>query len=162
MKVVIQRVSRAEVRVDDKSVGQIGRGMLILVGVGKEDTTQDADYLVQKVTQLRMFEDEEGKMNLSSFEAGAEILVVSQFTLYGDCRKGRRPSFDKAADPQKGEELYNYFVGELRGQNIKVETGQFRAMMDVELVNDGPVTFTLESEISPPNLDKFGEVSSKS
>jgi len=145
MKLVVQRVSQAEVRVDGKCVGQIGRGMLIFVGVGKDDQQTDADYLAQKVTQLRMFEDKEGKMNCSSFEAGAEILVVSQFTLYGDCRKGRRPSFDKAADPQKGEELYNYFVRAVRSQNIKVETGLFRAMMDVELVNDGPVTFVLDS-----------------
>lgn len=145
MKVVIQRVRQAKVQVDATVVGKIARGMLIFVGIGKEDTSQDADYLVQKVIQLRMFGDKEGKMNCSSIDVGAEILVVSQFTLYGDCRKGRRPSFDKAADPQKGEELYNYFVDQLRGQNMKVETGQFQAMMDVELVNDGPVTFILES-----------------
>jgi D-tyrosyl-tRNA(Tyr) deacylase len=145
MKVVVQRVSQAEVKVEGEIVGRIGHGMLVFVGVGREDTQAEADYLVQKVAQLRMFEDSQGKMNLSSFEAGAQILVVSQFTLYGDCRKGRRPSFDKAADPLKGEELYNYFVRELRDQNIKVETGQFRAMMEVALVNDGPVTFILES-----------------
>jgi len=145
MKVVVQRVSRAEVRVDGNSVGRIGRGILVFVGIGREDTAEQADYLAQKVIQLRIFEDKEGKMNLSSLEAAAEILVVSQFTLYGDCRKGRRPSFDKAADPQKGEELYDHFVDALRHQNINVETGQFRAMMDVELVNDGPVTFILES-----------------
>ena len=145
MKVIVQRVIRAEVRVDRKVVGQINRGMLIFAGIGKEDTSSDADYLVQKVAQLRMFEDEEGKMNLSSADVGAELLVVSQFTLYGDCRKGRRPSFDKAADPQKGKELYDHFVAQLRNQDLKVETGQFQAMMDVELVNDGPVTFILES-----------------
>lgn len=147
MKVVVQRVRRAEVRVDGRIVGQIGRGMLIFIGVGKEDTAADADYLAQKAAQLRMFEDAEGKMNLSSFEAGAEILVVSQFTLYGDCRKGRRPSFDKAADPRKGEELYNDFVNKLRARNVKVATGRFGAMMDVGLVNDGPVTFILESKL---------------
>ena len=145
MKVVVQRVSEAQVSVNDETVGRIGRGLLIFVGIGQADTEEDADYLTQKVTQMRIFEDKDGKMNLSSFDVQAEILVVSQFTLYGDFRKGRRPSFDKAADPQKGEDLYNYFVSGLRGQNIKVETGMFRAMMDVSLVNDGPVTLILES-----------------
>lgn len=146
MKIVVQRVSQAEVRVAGKVIGRISRGMLVFVGVGKDDTEEDAVYLAQKVVQLRMFEDAQGKMNLSSSEADAQILVVSQFTLYGDCRKGRRPSFDGAAEPQKGEKLYDHFVRELRGQNIKVETGQFRAMMDVALTNDGPVTFILESK----------------
>ena len=145
MKIVVQRVSQAQVCVGGQTVGQIDKGMLVFIAIGREDTADDADYLVQKVVQLRMFEDDEGKMNCSSFDAEAEILVVSQFTLYGDCRKGRRPSFDKAADPQKGEELYNYFVAALQGQNIKVETGTFQAMMEVKLVNDGPVTFILES-----------------
>lgn len=145
MKVVVQRVSEAQVSVNDETVGRIGMGLLIFVGIAQADTEEDADYLAQKVTQLRIFEDKDGKMNLSSFDVQAEILVVSQFTLYGDFRKGRRPSFDKAADPQKGEDLYNYFVSGLRGQNIKVETGTFRAMMDVSLVNAGPVTLILES-----------------
>ncbi|OGX39212.1 MAG: D-tyrosyl-tRNA(Tyr) deacylase [Omnitrophica WOR_2 bacterium RIFCSPHIGHO2_02_FULL_52_10] len=145
MKVVVQRVSQAEVRVDGEVVGRIGRGMLVFVGVGKGDTEEDAVYLAQKVAQIRIFEDANGKMNLSLSEIGAQILVVSQFTLYGDCRKGRRPSFDGAAEPQKGEKLYSRFVQELRGQNIKVETGKFRAMMDVALTNDGPVTFILDS-----------------
>lgn len=145
MKVIVQRVTQAEVRVKGNVVGQINKGMLIFIGISKDDEHKDADYLAQKITQLRMFEDAEGKMNLSSLEVEAEFLIVSQFTLYGDCRKGRRPSFDGAADPQKGEELYKYFVNNLRSQTIKVETGQFRAMMDVKLVNDGPVTFVLES-----------------
>ncbi len=145
MKVVVQRVSEAQVSVNDETVGRIGMGLLIFVGIAQADTEEDADYLTQKVTQMRIFEDKDGKMNLSSFDVQAEILVVSQFTLYGDFRKGRRPSFDKAADPQKGEDLYNYFVSGLRGQNIKVETGTFRAMMDVSLVNAGPVTLILES-----------------
>jgi len=145
MKAVIQRVSQAQVSVGKESVGCISRGMLIFVGVGKDDTPADADYLAEKIIQLRMFEDAQGKMNLAASEAGAEILAVSQFTLYGDCRKGRRPSFDKAADPEQGEELYNYFVQALRSRNKKVETGRFRAMMEVSLVNDGPVTFILES-----------------
>ena len=145
MKAVIQRVSQAEVRVNAKRIGAIGKGILIFIGISKEDTSEDADYLIQKIVQLRMFEDDEGKMNLSAIDVGGELLAISQFTLYGDCRKGRRPSFDKAADPQKGEELYDYFVSELRKQNLKVETGQFQAMMDVDLVNDGPVTFILQS-----------------
>ena len=145
MKIVVQRVSQAQVSVGNQIIGQIGKGILAFVAIGKQDTEKDADYLVQKVTQLRMFEDKDGKMNLSAFDVPAQILVVSQFTLYGDCRKGRRPSFDKAADLVKGEELYNYFVAALRGQNIEVETGKFQAMMEVKLVNDGPVTFILES-----------------
>lgn len=145
MKIVVQRVKHAKVEVDSKVVGKIGRGMLVFVGVGKDDTARDAEYLANKVVQLRMFEDSDGKMNLPASEVGAEFLVVSQFTLYGDCVKGRRPSFDGAADPQKGEELYEHFVGQLRKHHLKVETGRFRAMMDVSLVNDGPVTFVLES-----------------
>jgi len=148
MKAVIQRVSQAEVRVNAKRIGAIDKGILIFIGVSKEDTSEDAKYLVKKIVQLRIFEDAEGKMNLSAIDVGGELLVISQFTLYGNCRKGRRPSFDKAADAQKGEELYDYFVSELRKQHLKVETGQFQAMMDVDLVNDGPVTFILESNQS--------------
>jgi len=141
-------IIKAEVRVEASVIGAIEKGILIFIGVSKDDTAEDADYLVQKIIQLRMFEDDEGKMNLSAIDVGGELLVISQFTLYGNCRKGRRPSFERAADPQKGEELYEYFVSELRKHNLKIETGKFQAMMDVELVNDGPVTFILESKSS--------------
>lgn len=145
MRIVIQRVKEAYVRVGERMAGTIRHGMLILLGVGQGDTLDDVGYLVTKVSELRIFDDEKGKMNRSIREVGGEFLVVSQFTLLGDCVKGRRPSFDGAADPQKAEELYNAFVTQLREQNFKVETGEFRAMMDVGLVNDGPVTFVLES-----------------
>jgi len=146
MKIVLQRVKEASVSVDNEIVGRIASGMLILLGVGKDDAASDVDSLVEKVSQLRIFEDEEGKMNLSAGDVKGEFLVVSQFTLYGDCRKGRRPSFDAAADPQKGEALYNLFVDQLKARNFKVEAGRFRAMMDVALINDGPVTFIIDSE----------------
>ena len=146
MRIVIQRVKEAYVRVGERMVGTIRHGMLILVGVGQEDTLDDVGYLISKVSELRIFDDEKGKMNRSIREVGGEFLVVSQFTLLGDCVKGRRPSFDGAADPQKAEELYNEFIKKLREQNFKVETGEFRAMMEVGLVNDGPVTFVLESK----------------
>ena len=145
MRLVIQRVKEASVSVEGKVVGKIAAGLLIFLGVAKSDEVKDVDALVKKVIELRIFEDDAGKMNLSAQETGAAFLVVSQFTLYGDCRKGRRPSFDEAAPPEKGEELYNLFVEKLKAENSKVETGRFRAMMDVALVNDGPVTFVLES-----------------
>ena len=145
MKAVVQRVRNAKVEVDKKIVGKIDQGMLVFLGVGKDDTREDAGYLAQKIVELRMFEDARGKMNLSLADTHGGILVVSQFTLYGDCAKGRRPSFGRAADQAKGEELYDYFVTRLRQYDCPVETGQFRAMMDVSLVNDGPVTFVLES-----------------
>ena len=145
MRAVIQRVLKAQVRVGEELVGEIQKGILVFLGIGKDDAASDADYLVQKFIQLRIFEDEEGKMNLSATEAGGEFLIVSQFTLYGDCSKGRRPSFDQAASPEKAEPLYNYFVEELRKQYVRVETGLFGAMMEVYLVNDGPVTFIFDS-----------------
>lgn len=145
MKLVLQRVKQADVKIDSEIVGSIGVGVLVFLGIAKNDTTEQADHFVQKICQLRMFEDPQGKMNLSAVDIKAEFLIVSQFTLYGDCRKGRRPSFDQAAEPGQAQTLYNYFVEELRRQNVKVETGQFKAMMEVSLVNDGPVTFILEN-----------------
>lgn len=145
MRAVIQRVSRAAVTVNGAVVGRIGPGLLVLVGVGKDDTTGDADYLVEKTLGLRIFRDEQGKMNLDVLQAGGSLLVVSQFTLYGDCRKGRRPSFDQAAEPEKARALYEYFVEQARRRGIEVQTGEFQAMMAVELVNDGPVTLLFDS-----------------
>jgi len=146
MRVVIQRVKEAQVKVAGQSIGQIARGMLIFLGVGRDDSRDSADYLIKKITELRIFEDAQGKMNVAAQEAGAQYLVVSQFTLYGNCDKGRRPSFDEAADPVKGEELYNYFVTQLKATKAVVETGKFRADMDVLLINDGPVTFIIDAK----------------
>ena len=146
MRAIIQRVKEARVEVEGEVVGRIGEGMLILLGAGKDDTEEDAEYLAEKILTLRIFEDAEGKMNLSLTDTGGEVLVVSQFTLYGDCRKGRRPSFDKAAPPELAEELYELFAREIRERGVNVETGKFRAMMDVHLVNWGPVTLMLDSK----------------
>ena len=146
MRAIIQRVKQASVEVEGEVVGRIGEGMLILLGAGKNDTEEDAGYLAEKILGLRIFEDKEGKMNLSVTDTDGEVLVVSQFTLYGDCRKGRRPSFDKAAPPEVAESLYELFVREIRERGVKVETGKFRAMMDVHLVNSGPVTLMLDSK----------------
>lgn len=146
MRAIIQRVSRANVTVDNEIVGEIGKGILILLGVSQEDSEKEAGYILNKTLNLRIFEDSEDKMNLSLLDINGELLVVSQFTLYGDARKGRRPSFIKAALPEKASELYEYFVNEAQKEIEKVETGQFQAMMDVELVNDGPVTILLDSE----------------
>ncbi len=144
MKAVIQRVKGSSVSVDGKIIGRIGKGMLVLLGVAKGDTDRQVEDLVAKVTHLRMFEDEQGKMNLSAKECQAEFLVVSQFTLLANCDKGRRPSFDGAAAPEQAKVIYELFISKLRSHNFKVETGQFAAMMDVSLVNDGPVTFVLD------------------
>jgi len=146
MRVVIQRVKEAQVKVEGQVIGQIGRGLLIFLGVARDDNRFSADHLIKKITELRIFEDAQGKMNVSAQEVEAEFLVVSQFTLYGNCDKGRRPSFDKAADPAQGEEFYNYFVTQLKATKAKVATGQFRAMMEVSLINDGPVTFIIDSK----------------
>ena len=146
MRVIIQRVREAEVKVEGKTIGRIGQGMLVFLGVARDDSHANADYLVKKITELRIFEDTQGKMNLSAGEVDGQYLVVSQFTLYGNCGKGRRPSFDEAANPAKGEELYHYFVTQLKSTQATVATGQFRAMMDVSLVNDGPVTFIIDSK----------------
>jgi D-tyrosyl-tRNA(Tyr) deacylase len=146
MRAVVQRVSRAEVRVEQRVVGSIGAGFLVLLGVGKEDTVADAAYLAEKTAGLRVFQDAEGKMNASLADIGGAVLVVSQFTLYGDCRKGRRPSFDQAAPPDLANRLYEQYVALLRQSGLKVETGLFQAMMKVELVNDGPVTLLLDSK----------------
>ncbi len=145
MRAVIQRVSRAQVTVDGVVTGRIGRGLLVLLGVTHADTTSDAEYLADKIIQLRVFSDEAGKMNRGLAEAGGALLVVSQFTLYGDCRKGRRPSFDAAAPAELARALYEHFVATARGRGIPVETGVFQAHMDVELINDGPVTLILET-----------------
>lgn len=144
MKALLQRVKRASVTVDKKLISQIGKGILIFLGVEKGDSEENADKLSEKITKLRIFEDENDKMNLSVTDVDGEILVVSQFTLCGDCKKGTRPSFGKAASPDIANELYEYFVNKLKERQVSVQTGKFRAMMDVELVNDGPVTFWLE------------------
>ncbi|WP_372631548.1 D-aminoacyl-tRNA deacylase [Cohnella sp.] len=145
MKVVLQRVSDAKVTVGDEVVGAIGKGLLLLVGVGQEDTEQDLAWMADKLAGLRIFEDDAGKMNLSVEDVGGDVLSVSQFTLYGDCRKGRRPNFMGAARPELAEALYDKFNELLRARGLRVETGKFGAMMDVSLVNDGPVTLILES-----------------
>ena len=146
MRAVVQRVSRAEVRVEGRVVGRIGAGLVVLVGIAREDTREAGRWLAEKIVNLRVFDDAEGRMNRSMLEAGGAVLCVSQFTLYGDCRKGRRPSYDRAASPEAALPLYEAFVAALRAFGIAVETGEFRAMMEVELVNDGPVTLLLDSE----------------
>lgn len=145
MRIVIQRAEKAKVSVDGEIVGQIGRGFMVLVGVGPEDTKQNADFLVNKMCNLRIFEDEQGKMNLSIKDVGGQILAISQFTLYADCKKGNRPSFAGAAKPKQANELYEYFMNEIKKQGIKVEHGIFGAHMKVDFINDGPVTILLEN-----------------
>jgi D-tyrosyl-tRNA(Tyr) deacylase len=145
MRAVLQRVTRASVKVEGETVGEIGPGLLVLLGVARDDAEEDARYLAEKVLNLRIFDDEEGRMNLSVIESGGALLVVSQFTLYGDVRRGRRPSWFEAAPPELAEMLYELFVAEAGQRGARVETGSFRRMMEVELVNDGPVTILLDS-----------------
>lgn len=146
MRAVVQRVSWAKVSTHTEVLGQIPRGLVVLVGVAKDDGMQDVLYLADKISNLRIFSDEEGKMNLSVFDVKGSLLVVSQFTLYGDCRKGRRPGFDQAADPKKADAFYQAFIGKLEEYGLPVAKGQFQADMSVELANDGPVTIILDSK----------------
>lgn len=145
MRAVVQRVKDSKVEVKGRTVGDIGPGLLVFLGVGKDDSEQDCDYLANKVAHLRIFSDTKGFMNLSLIETGGAALVVSQFTLWGDCRKGRRPSFTRAARPERARELYEHFIGLLKDKGVQVATGEFQEMMDVHLVNDGPVTLMLDS-----------------
>ena len=145
MRVVIQRVTQSGVRVGGEQVARISAGLLVLLGVADGDSTSQADYLADKIVNLRIFEDEAGKMNLSLLDTGGGLLVVSQFTLFADCRKGRRPTFVGAAQPEAANRLYECFVERVRGRGVRAQTGRFGAMMEVDLVNDGPVTFILES-----------------
>jgi D-aminoacyl-tRNA deacylase len=145
MRVVVQRVKQARVSVEEKVIGEIKHGLVCFVGVGKEDQETDADYLATKIPQLRIFEDAEGRFNRSLLDIKGGILVVSQFTLFGDCRKGRRPSFSDAAEPVQARELYHRFIAKLKENAIRVATGEFQAHMAVELINDGPVTLLLDS-----------------
>lgn len=144
MRAVVQRVSEASVRIEGEVIGRIGSGLLVLLGVSKTDSRAEADRLAGKIAHLRIFEDEAGKLNRSLLEVGAEMLVVSQFTLLGDCRKGRRPSFIEAADPVQAAALYEHFVRQTRSLGVRVQTGRFQTLMAVSLVNDGPVTLILE------------------
>jgi D-aminoacyl-tRNA deacylase len=146
MRAVVQRVSRASVKVGEEITGEIAGGLLVLLGVTQEDTEGDADYLAEKIVGLRIFEDEAGKMNLSVQDVGGAVLAVSQFTLFGDVRRGKRPSFDAAARPERARELYEYFVERVRGLGLRCETGRFQEMMEVSLINDGPVTILVDSK----------------
>lgn len=146
MRAVVQRIRDGSVTVEGRITGEIEKGLLVYLGVGKEDEMKDLDYMIEKVLGLRIFEDENEKMNLSVMDIGGDLLVVSQFTLYGDARKGKRPSFTDSASPQIGEEFYNIFVNEARNLGVKVATGEFGAHMDVKYTNDGPVTILLDSK----------------
>lgn len=145
MRAVVQRVTKARVLVENKTIGEIGKGLVVLLGIGPEDNEKDIEYLAKKIIGLRIFDDQDGKMNISLREVEGELLVISQFTLYGDCRKGKRPSYAKAARPETAEIIYEKFVEYCRATGVKVETGRFQAMMLVEINNDGPVTLILDS-----------------
>ena len=145
MRAVVQRVTRASVKIGEETTGEIGLGLLVLLGVAQEDSETDAGYLADKIAGLRIFEDDAGKMNLSLADIGGAVLAVSQFTLFGDVRRGKRPSFDAAARPEHARELYDQFVQRVRALGLRCETGRFQAMMDVELINSGPVTILLDS-----------------
>jgi D-tyrosyl-tRNA(Tyr) deacylase len=149
MKIVLQRVKQAAVEVNKQTVGQISKGVCLLIGVEKGDTEEEAQYLAQKITELRIFPDQEGKMNLSLLDIPGEVLAVSQFTLAASLKKGRRPSFDSAEEPEKAENLFRFFVDMIKEKGIRVETGVFGALMDIHLINDGPVTFILERKKLP-------------
>ena len=156
MRAVVQRVTEARVRIGDRLAGEIGRGLLVLLGVGKDDGPDDVKYVAGKIRDIRVFEGEQGKgMDRSLADIGGAVLVVSQFTLYGDVRKGRRPSFDSAAPPERAKALYEDVVGELRASGLPVATGEFQAMMHVELVNDGPVTILIDSKRQPTAGDRL-------
>jgi D-tyrosyl-tRNA(Tyr) deacylase len=145
MRVVLQRVTKASVNVQDRTVGSIRTGLVVFLGISKSDTTGDADYLLDKLLGLRIFPDDEGKMNRNVQDAGGALLIVSQFTLYADCRKGRRPGFDQAAPPEQAKTLYNHFVASAQGGPVPVETGVFQATMEVQIINQGPVTILIDS-----------------
>jgi len=146
MRAVVQRAKKGSVEIEEKEIGKIEKGLVVLLGVGQNDSEKDAEHLIEKIVNLRIFEDEEGKMNLSVKDINGQILIISQFTLYGDCKKGRRPSFISAALPDKAVKLYDYFVKNIKNCGLKIETGEFQAMMLVKIFNDGPVTILLDSE----------------
>ncbi len=146
MRAVVQRVSYGKVTVEGEITGEIQKGLVVLLGISHDDTDADIKYLADKIVNLRIFGDRNGKMNISLMDVGGQLLIVSQFTLYGDCRRGKRPSYDKAARPEAAEGMYNRFVDVLKGYGIKVETGKFQAMMSVEICNEGPVTILLDSK----------------
>lgn len=146
MRAVVQRVKKAKVEVNEEITGEINSGLLVFLGIGKEDSRKDADYLLEKIINLRIFEDDQERLSLSALDLNKDLMLVSQFTLFGDCRQGRRPSFFEAAPPAEAEKLYNYMVEEAEKSELKIATGEFQAMMDVSLVNDGPVTILVDSK----------------